>query len=132
MLIYFEQPDINHKIMDYVERKGLNAEDLEDEATLMRMVEDLDLLQDMQSKVKEEQVGYQSLRNMTHGLSLSITKGRKFKTMMDLKRPVQFYFTLAGFGQKVKSSRYEAAENFSLLEKLTLNLKTAQLKADNH
>ena len=69
---------------------------------------------------------------MTHSLGLTITKGRKFKTMMEFKRPVQFYFTLAAFGQKVKSSRYEAAENFSLLEKMTLNLKTNQLKADNH
>lgn len=118
--------------MDYVERKGLNADDLEDEEVLVRMVEDLDLLQDVQGKVKEEQAGHHSLRNMTHGLSLTVSKGRKFKTMMELKRPVQFYFTLAGFGQKAKSSRYEAAENFSLLEKLTLNLKTAQLKADNH
>lgn len=81
----------------------------------MRMVEELELLQDVQGRVKEEQGAQQSMRNMTHGLSLNITKGRKFKEMMDLQRPTQFYFTLAGFGQKVKSARYEAAENFSLL-----------------
>lgn len=92
--------------MEYVERKGLNADDLEDEEVLMRMVEDLELLQDVKGRVKEEDVGVGGMRNMTHGLGLTITKGRKFKTMMELKRPVQFYFTLAGFGQKVKSARY--------------------------
>lgn len=63
-------------------------------------------MQDVKGKVREEQAGDRGIRNMTHGLGLTITKGRKFKTMMELKGPVQFYFTLAGFGQKAKSSRY--------------------------
>ena len=37
--------------MDYVERKGLNTDDLEDEEVLLRMVEDLELLQDVKGKV---------------------------------------------------------------------------------
>jgi hypothetical protein len=73
------------------------------------MMEELHLLDEIQERVQEEDVGHQSIKNMTHNLTLTISKGRKFKPLLDLPRPATFYFTLSAFGQKVKSSTYEIA-----------------------
>lgn len=59
--------------------------------------------------MEEEDIVHQSVKNMTHNLSLSISKGRKFKQLVQLPRPANFYFTLSAFGQKSKSSLYETA-----------------------
>jgi predicted transcriptional regulator len=108
MLTYFEQPEVNARIVDYVARNNLDISDL-DEATLVRMMDDLQLLEDIQERVKEEQSTHQSLKNLTHNLTLTITKGRKFKPFLELPRPAMFFFTLSAFGQKAKSSTYEVA-----------------------
>lgn len=108
MLTYFEQPEVNARIVDYVTRNHLDIDDL-DESRLMKMMEDLQLLEDIQERVKEEQIIYQPVKNMTHNLTLTISKGRKFKPILELPRPATFFFTLSAFGQKVKSSSYEIA-----------------------
>jgi predicted transcriptional regulator len=108
MLTYFEQPEVNAKIVDYVARNNLDIDDL-DESKLMRMMDDLQLLEDITQQVKEEQSTLQSVKNMTHNLTLTISKGRKFKPLLELPRPAMFFFTLSAFGQKAKSSTYEVA-----------------------
>jgi hypothetical protein len=49
------------------------------------------------------------LRDMSHSLTMTITKGRKFRQFMDLERPSSFYFVLSGFSQKVRSASYPTA-----------------------
>ena len=48
-----------------------------------------------------------------------------------MEKPSSFYFVLSGFSQKVRSASYPTAENFAISEKLTVNLKTSDLKSDN-
>lgn len=72
----------------------------------MKMMDDLQLLDDIKEQVKEEQSAQHPLKNMTHNLTLTISKGRKFKPLLELPRPATFFFTLSAFGQKVKSSSY--------------------------
>ncbi len=47
MLAYFELPEINNRIVDYLGRKGWNVEEL-DEQHLAAMLEDLQLMDEMQ------------------------------------------------------------------------------------
>jgi len=54
------------------------------------------------------------LRDMSHSLTVTITKGRKFRQFLDLERPSSFYFVLSGFSQKVRSAAYPTAENFAI------------------
>ena len=44
MLAYFEQPEVNAKIVDYVARNNLDMEDI-DEGRLLKMMDDLQLLE---------------------------------------------------------------------------------------
>lgn len=46
------------------------------------MMDELQLLDAIQEKVKEESVTHHSLKNLTHNLTLTITKGRKFKPLL--------------------------------------------------
>jgi hypothetical protein len=46
---------------------------------------------------------------MSHCLTLTVTKGRKFKQILDLGKSASFYFILAAFSQKVRSSSYPTA-----------------------
>jgi hypothetical protein len=62
---------------------------------------------------------------------MTITRGRKFKSLARLGAGHTFFLTLSGFRQKAKSSVYEVAENFTLLEKLSLPLSSSELKIDN-
>ena len=81
MLNYFEQPEVNARILDYVNRNNLDIGDL-DEGRLLTMMDELQLLDEIQERVKEESVTHHSLKNLTHSLTLTISKGRKFKPFL--------------------------------------------------
>jgi hypothetical protein len=81
MLSYFEQPEVNARILDYVNRNNLDIGDL-DEGRLLTMMDELQLLDEIQERVKEESVTHHSLKNSTHSLTLTISKGRKFKPLL--------------------------------------------------
>jgi hypothetical protein len=48
------------------------------------MLNDLQLLNGMEDKLQEEQSIYQPLKDMKHSLTVTITKGRKFKQLMEM------------------------------------------------
>lgn len=108
MLAYFERPEVHSKIMEYVEQNSLDIDQL-DEDELLRILNELRLLDDIQGKLQEEQSMNEPLRDMSHSLTMTITKGRKFRQFMDLERPSSFYFVLSGFSQKVRSASYPTA-----------------------
>lgn len=70
------------------------------------MLNELQLLNGIEDKIQEEQLAVQPLKEMKHSLTVTITKGRKFKQLIELERPASFYFALSGFKQKVRSSSY--------------------------
>ena len=93
------------------------------------MLEDLQLMDEMQKLGRVEEKNEQSLQQTN--LTMTITRGRKFKSLAQMAPGSTFFFTLSGFKQKSKSSVYEVAENFTLLEKLSLPLSSSELKIDN-
>lgn len=94
--------------MDYVARHQIDPDAL-DEPTLMRILDDLQLLDPLQQRVQQERQEISSITNGVHTLTVTISKGRKFRPLLELARPAQFYFTLSAFGQKARSSTYEVA-----------------------
>lgn len=78
------------------------------------MLEDLQLMDEMQKLGRvEDKNEQQSLQQMN--LTMTITRGRKFKSLAQMGAGSTFFLTLSGFKQKAKSSIYEVAENFTLL-----------------
>ena len=55
MLAYFDQPEIHAKIVDYVHTHQLDLENIDEDA-LLNMMNWLQLLDDIQQKIKEETV----------------------------------------------------------------------------
>ena len=108
MLAFFEQPDVHAKILEYVQQKNLDIESL-NEDELLRILNELELLDGIEGKFQEEHSQNQPLKDQTHCLTVTVTKGRKFRPFLDLERPSSFYFVLSGFSQKVRSSSYPTA-----------------------
>ena len=53
MLAYFDQPDVHARILDYVQSRHLDLESIDEEA-LLKMMNELELLEEIEKKVKEE------------------------------------------------------------------------------
>ena len=96
------------KILDYVQQKNIDLENL-NEDELLRILNELQLLDGIESRFKNEDVSNEPTKEMNHSLSITITKGRKFKQLCNMEKPSSFYFVLSGFSQKVRSASYPAA-----------------------
>lgn len=68
------------------------------------MLEDLQLMDEMQRLGRAEEKNEQSLQQIN--LTMTITRGRKFKSLAQLGLGSTFFLTLSGFRQKAKSSVY--------------------------
>lgn len=73
------------------------------------MMGELQLLDDIQNRLKEEVAVHEPLKDMAHSLTLTISKGRRFKQLLEMQGVTSFYFTLSAFSQKIRSSSYPTA-----------------------
>ena len=53
MLAYFDRPEVHGKILDYVERHQVDLESI-DEESLLKMMNELELLDEIEKRVREE------------------------------------------------------------------------------